>query len=91
MQHPDLIEKYKKAQKHFENGNFIRAKWIFEQIALELSASDTDSMGDIHLHNSAEEYLEKISEQKLSSLIIPFLVVVTLIIVIIIILFFVFR
>ena len=74
MSHSDLTEKYKRGQKHFEKGNFRRAKWIFEQIVLELSASDTDSMADIQLHNSAEEYLENISEQKLSSLRIPILI-----------------
>jgi hypothetical protein len=58
MRHSNLVTKYKRGQMHFEKGNFRRAKWIFEQIALEISSSDTDSMGDINLHNSCEEYLE---------------------------------
>lgn len=58
MRHSNLVSKYQRGQRHFEKGNFRRAKWIFEQIALEISSSDTDSMGDINLHNSCEEYLE---------------------------------
>ena len=83
MKHSNLVVKYQRGQKHFEKGNFRRAKWIFEQIVLELSASDTDSMGDIQLHNNAEEYLDKISEQKLSSIKIPIIVIVSLIVIII--------
>ena len=62
MRHSNLITQYHIGQKHFEKGNFRKAKAIFEQIAFEISSSDTDSMGDIHLHNSCEKYLEIIEE-----------------------------
>lgn len=66
MRHSNLVDKYNKAQKHFEKGNYRRAKRLFESIVFEISSSDTDTMGDIHLHNSAEQYLEEINEQDLS-------------------------
>lgn len=66
MRHSNLVDKYNKAQKHFEKGNYRRAKWLFESIVFELSSSDTDSMGDIHLHNSAEQYLDEINQKNLS-------------------------
>jgi hypothetical protein len=62
MRHSNLITQYHRGQKHFDKENFIRAKVIFRQIALEIPSSDTDSMGDINLHNSCEEYLEIIEE-----------------------------
>ncbi|MFN5182404.1 MAG: hypothetical protein ACK5D5_05200 [Bacteroidota bacterium] len=83
MRHANLREKFNKAQKHYEKGNYRRAKWLFEQIVLEIAVSDTDSMGDINLHNSAEDYLEKISKQKLSSLRIPILLGIIIIVLII--------
>ncbi len=64
MRHSNLITQYHRGQKHFDKGNFIRAKVIFRQIALEISSSDTDSMGDINLHNSCEKYLEIIEENE---------------------------
>lgn len=66
MRHSNLVNKYNKAQKHFEKGNYRRAKWLFESIVFEIASSDTDSMADIHLHNSAEEYLEEINQKDLS-------------------------
>jgi hypothetical protein len=66
MRHSNLIDRYNKAQRHFEKGNYRRAKWLFQSIVFELSSSDTDSMGDIHLHNSAEQYLEEIEQKDLS-------------------------
>ncbi len=74
MKHSNLIEKYQRGQKHFEKGNFRRAKWIFEQIVLELSASDSDSMGDINLHNSAQDYLDEIQQKNLPKSKLPLLV-----------------
>ena len=61
MRHSNLVNKYKKAQRHFEKGNYRRAKWLFE-----ISSSDTDWMGDINLHNSSEDYLNEIGEKDLS-------------------------
>lgn len=66
MRHSNLVDRYNKAQRHFEKGNYRRAKWLFQSIVFELSSSDTDSMGDIHLHNSAEQYLEEIEQKDLS-------------------------
>jgi hypothetical protein len=66
MRHSNLVNKYNKAQRHFEKGNYRRAKWLFESIVFEISSSDTDSMGDINLHNSSEDYLNEISEKDLS-------------------------
>ena len=66
MRHSNLVDRYNKAQRHFEKGNYKRAKWLFQSIVFELSSSDTDSMGDIHLHNSAEQYLEEIEQKDLS-------------------------
>ncbi len=66
MRHSNLVNKYKKAQRHFEKGNYIRAKWLFESIVFEISSSETDSMGDINLHNSSEDYLKEINEKDLS-------------------------
>lgn len=88
MRHSNLVEKYEKGQKHFEKGNFRRAKWIFEQIVLELSASDTDSMGDINLHNYAEEYLDKIRQKNLPKSKLPLLI---LGIILLTVLYFIFR
>lgn len=51
MRHSNLVDKYNKAQRHFEKGNYRRAKWLFESIVSEISSSDTDAAGDIHLHN----------------------------------------
>jgi hypothetical protein len=66
MQHSDLVEKYNRAQRHFEKGNYRRAKWLFKEIVYELSSSDTDSMAGIALHNYSEDYLERISEKNLA-------------------------
>ncbi len=96
MQHSDLIEKYKKAQKHFEKGNFIRAKWIFERIVMKLSTSNTDSMSDIHLHNYCEEYLEKIEvktqNNKLVLFSVPaFFILIGIILLIVIVIFLIIK
>ena len=66
IRHSNLVNKYNKAQKHFDKGNYRRAKWLFESIVYDIASSDTDSMGDIHLHNSAELYLEEINQKGLS-------------------------
>lgn len=63
MTNSKMIKKYNKAQRHFEKGNYIRAKWLFEYITMSTSVSDSDSMGDINLHNYCEEYLELIEEK----------------------------
>ena len=65
MRHSDIIDKYNEAQKYFKKGNFKKAKRLFEHILLELDASDTDSMVDMNLFNSSEEYLEMITEKQL--------------------------
>lgn len=75
MKHSDLVEKYQKGQRHFEKGNFRRAKWIFEQVVFELSASDSDSMGDINLHNSAQDYLDKIRQKNLPKSKLPLIII----------------
>ena len=62
MQHGHLIEKYNKAQHHFNKKKCRRAKRLFESISAEIYASDTDCMADIHLCSSAQEYLNEISE-----------------------------
>lgn len=74
MKHSNLVEKYQKGQKNFQNGNFRRARWIFEQIVFEVSASDTDSMGDINLHNSAQDYLDEIQQMNLPKSKLPLLI-----------------
>jgi hypothetical protein len=63
MRNPDMLKKYHKAQKHFEKGNYIRAKWLFEYITMSSNVADSDSMGDINLHNYCEEYIELIEEK----------------------------
>ena len=75
MKHSDLVEKYQKGQRHFEKGNFRRAKWIFERIVFELSASDSDSMGDINLHNSAQDYLDEIQQKNLPKSKLPLIII----------------
>ena len=75
MKHSDLVEKYQKGQRHFEKGNFRRAKWIFEQVVFELSASDSDSMGDINLHNSAQDYLDEIRQKNLPKSKLPLIII----------------
>jgi len=75
MRHSDLVEKYQKGQSHFEKGNFRRAKLCFQQIVIELSCSDSDSMADIHLHNSAQDYLDEIREKNIPKSKIPFIII----------------
>ena len=75
MKLSDLVEKYQKGQRHFEKGNFRRAKWIFEQVVFELSASDSDSMGDINLHNSAQDYLDEIRQKNLPKSKLPLIII----------------
>ena len=79
MKHVKLVDKYKRAQKHYEKGNYRIAKWLFEQIDIELTGSDSDSMGDIYLHNNVDEYLDLISRKKLSNLRIPTVVIIIVI------------
>lgn len=88
MKHSKLVEKYQKGQRHFEKGNIRRAKWIFERIVFELSSSDSDSMGDINLHNSAQNYLDEIQQMNLPKSKLPLLI---LAIIILTILYFIFK
>lgn len=67
MRHYDLADKYDKAVRHFEKGNYLRAKWLFESIVSEIESSDTESMADMNLCSSAEEYLEEIQEKGLDT------------------------
>ena len=87
MRYSNLVEKYQKGQRHFEKGNFRRAKWIFERIVFELSASDTDSMGDINLHNSAQDYLDEIQQKNLPKSKLPLIIGM----IILIVLYFIFN
>ncbi|MGL2986804.1 hypothetical protein ACSVH5_04330 [Flavobacterium sp. RSSA_27] len=63
MRHYNLIKKYDKAKRHYDAGNYSRAKSLFESIVFEISSSDTESMADLNLCNSAEEYLFEIEEK----------------------------
>lgn len=87
MRHGSLIEKYQKAEYHFEKGNYKRAEALFRQIVFELEASDTDSMADIDLHNSAESYLDEIMERKHTEVknrprVVPIIVIVLLLMIV---------
>ena len=59
----NIIDKYNRAQKHYNNRNYKRARILFQMIVFELSASDSDSMSDMHICNSSEDYLERIAEK----------------------------
>jgi len=61
MEHYKLIAKYEKAQRHYEKGNYRRARSIFDMIVFEIYCSDSDSMADLQLCEYAEEYLSKIA------------------------------
>ena len=74
MKHSNLVEKYIEGQRHLKKGNYRRAKWIFERIIFELSASDSDSTGDINLHNSAQDYLEEIQQKHMPKSKLPILI-----------------
>lgn len=89
MQHPHLVEKFNRGQRHYKKGNYLRAKWLFEKIVNELSSSDTDSMADISLHNDAVDYLDKISAENL--LPIKFLTFITIILILSIIIYLVIK
>ena len=88
MKHSNLIGKYQKGQRHFEKGNFLRAKWIFERIIFELSVSDSETMGDINLNNSSQDYLSKIRQKNLPRTKLTFLI---LGIILLTILYFIFK
>lgn len=65
MEHYKLIAKYEKAQRHYEKGNYRRARSIFDMIVFEIYCSDTDSMADLQLCEYAEEYLSKIGRMNI--------------------------
>jgi ABC-type uncharacterized transport system fused permease/ATPase subunit len=67
MRHSNLVNKYNRAKRHFEKGNFRRAKLLFESIIYEIESSDTESMGDINLHNLSEQYINEIKKKDLSN------------------------
>ena len=65
MEHYKLIAKYEKAQRHYEKGNYRRARSIFDMIVFEIYCSDSDSMADLKLCEYAEEYLSKIARMNI--------------------------
>ena len=60
MRHPNLQSKYYKAQRLFNRKKYRRAKWLFFDIVLEITSSDTESMADINIGGSAQNYLDEI-------------------------------
>ena len=92
MRHSHLVDKYDKAQMHFKKGNYRKARRMFKSIVFELFSSDTDSMADIQLHNSAMRYLNEIEGKDLS-LNKGYLISITFAIVVVIgiILYFIFK
>lgn len=64
MRHSNIVSKYEKAVRLYEKGKLRRAKWLFSSIVIEIISSDTDSMGDIHLSNSAQSYIDEIEKIK---------------------------
>ena len=68
MRHYNLVSKFQKAEILFTKGKYKKASKLFFDIVIEITGSDTDSMADINLANSAQDYLDEIehtsSQQK---------------------------
>jgi hypothetical protein len=60
MEHGHLVEKYNKAQHHFNKKKYRKAKRLFESISTEIYASDTDCMADLNLCDASQNYLDEI-------------------------------
>lgn len=66
MRHYNQLSKFQKAETLFSKGKIKKARRLFFEVVIEISSSDTDSMADINLANSAQDYLDEIEHQTFS-------------------------
>ena len=66
MEHGHLVETYNKAQQLYNKKKYRAARKLFERVASEIYASDTDCSADIQLCNSSQENLDEMEELNLT-------------------------
>lgn len=79
MEHGHLVETYNKAQQLYNKKKYRAARKLFERVASEIYASDTDCSADIQLCNSSQEYLDEMEELNLTGKSFYWILVVTII------------